>query len=958
MREIFQIDRPDLDFGIYRILNSREAKINDFLNNRLPQKIQEALSDSRQQNSVYSHLLTFFARYYDEGDFISQRRYQGNQYAIPYNGEEVVLHWANKDQYYTKSSENFSHYRFTLSDGKTVEFRLVEADTAKDNRKDSDKRVFVLAKSHEKIEIDENGDEIRTTIAPTELSDDGNYLTIRFCYQESKQKQSDCITQAVDTLKSDEICQKWTELFSLAPTEKNASRTLLEKHLTDYTAKNSKDYFIHKDLGGFLTNELDFYIKNELMNLANLQAAEAFSELEANFKLIKTFRAVALQIIDFLAQLENFQKKLWLKKKFVSQAYYLITLDKIDPKFYPQIAENQKQLDEWQRLFNFHYEQAVGFSQISAYPHLVVDTSLYPAEFQAELVFSLSDLDEQTSGVLIHSDNFQALNLLQARYKEQVKCIYIDPPYNTGGDGFIYKDNYKHSSWASLIHNRLTLAKPLLNQAGVFFQSIDDNEQSRLRFINEDVFGEGNFLNLFVKKNSGGQQDSKYYATIHEYLYSYAKSKNNFQAGREDKTEGNYPYLDKVTNLRYKTQLLRKWGDKSLRSDRPNLFYPIYFHQATNTFSLKRESLSDVEIYPMLDVNTEGRWRWSKETMIQNLNLLECKKIGNDYVAYEKIYENSGDSTKPFSTWIDNVDNSTGKTLIKNLFKFDIFSYPKATDYIAKIIKFSGNETNSLILDYFAGSGTTAHAVINLNREDGGSRKYILVEQGEYFDTVLKPRVQKVIYSENWKDGKPVKNDQGSFNGVSQIVKVLKLESYEDTLNNLQLQAGGLFDFSADVNEDYLLNYMLDIESRASLLSVNDFAKPFDYQLKIASDSAGAYQVQKIDLVETFNYLIGLRVKSIDDQRDKRGYVLVEGDLPNGESTLIVWRDMERLGYEDIATLFDKLGINPRDSRYDLIYLNGDHCIATVPADSDEGFNVGLKLRPIEPEFLGLMFDV
>ena len=261
-------------------------------------------------------------------------------------------------------------------------------------------------------------------------------------------------------------------------------------------------------------------------------------------------------------------------------------------------------------------------------------------------------------------------------------------------------------------------------------------------------------------------------------------------------------------------------------------------------------------------------------------------------------------------------------------------------------------------MDYFGGSGTTAHAVINLNREDNGNRQYILVEQGEYFDTVLKPRVQKVIYSENWKDGKPVPDKvSGSLNGVPQIVKVLKLESYEDTLNNLELRRSDLFDhLPENAQHDYLLHYMLNIESRDSLLNVSHFAKPFDYQLKIATNSAGAYDWQKVDLVETFNYLIGATVIGVDDKRSEQGFVAVECRLPSqhtDEKTLIFWRDCERIGYDELQQQFDRLGINPADSEYSQVYVNGDHTLETVWDGEQSG---SLKIRSIEAEFLALMF--
>ena len=250
--------------------------------------------------------------------------------------------------------------------------------------------------------------------------------------------------------------------------------------------------------------------------------------------------------------------------------------------------------------------------------------------------------------------------------------------------------------------------------------------------------------------------------------------------------------------------------------------------------------------------------------------------------------------------------------------------------------------------------------MINLNREDNGNRQYILVEQGKYFDTVLKPRVQKVIYSENWKDGKPVPSEKPSdgLNGVSQIVKVLKLESYEDTLNNLQLQRSDLLDsLPEQARHDYLLHYMLDIESRDSLLNVSHFAKPFDYGLNISSDSAGAYDWQKVDLVETFNYLIGAKVISVDDKRSEQGFVAVECRLPNqhaDEKTLIFWRDCERVGYDGLQKQFDRLGINPADSEYSQVYVNGDHTLETVWDGEQSG---SLKIISIEDAFLSLMFE-
>lgn len=408
LKEIFQIDRADLDFGIYKILNSRAEEIGNYLQNRLPEKIRAAFAEANQSQTaqwqneleelkntltkarvnpdispevkeleakiaaaqkggvqseaaVYSHLLTFFSRYYEAGDFISQRRYKGDTYAVPYSGEEVLLHWANKDQYYTKSGENFANYRFKLSDDgsddREVFFHLIAADTAKDNRKDNDAaRLFVLAKERTIAKEDENGDVCEETILPVaEVSDDlSGKKTLEICFEYAaapKGRKQDAENADTVTALRALIGEDWQAVWEKSPTEKNKDRTLLEKHLADYTAKNTADYFIHKDLGGFLRRELDFYIKNEVMNLDNIQDAHAFAHIENSLRQIQTLRAIAHELIDFLAQLEDFQKKLWLKKKFVAKSHWLITLNHIPDTMLEPVFANGKQLAAWQNLF-------------------------------------------------------------------------------------------------------------------------------------------------------------------------------------------------------------------------------------------------------------------------------------------------------------------------------------------------------------------------------------------------------------------------------------------------------------------------------------------------------------------------------------------------------------------------------------------------------------------------------
>ena len=849
-----------------------------------------------------------------------------------------MLHWANKDQYYTKSGESFSNYAFTLENGKKVQFRLVEADTAKDNRKDNEQaRVFALIEPQIKTETDENGDEIQTDILPFNIQ--GDLLTLRFEYKSvnKKEKQSDYITQALERIQNFAIPDEFQGIFKAMPTEKNKNRTLLEKYLTDYTAKNTADYFIHKNLGKFLNQELDFYIKNEVMNLDNIQDSTDFSHIEQNLQTIKILKTVAKEIIAFLAQLEDFQKKLWLKKKFVAGCHYLITLDHLTEAQVQAALDNPKQTAQWQALFNVNTSSLNVVELCKNYPHLVVDTALFEPKFQADVLNKLHDLDEKTNGLLIHSDNFQALNLLQERYKEQVKCIYIDPPYNLDKKkekDFLYKDKFKHSSWISFMWDRILKGNDLANDA-ILFASIDEHENLYFQSILNDVFGDLNFIaDLIWQNKTGGGNDSTHIAVEHEYIKCFSTNKELAE-----------PFFEP-----YKEDYLKRYKEK----DELGRFYWDTFKRKSGK-QYYAITCPDGKILEYDELGNPISWLRSKERFLSDLEIGDIKFEQKNDKSWSIFFKQRlPDGKKPRSILNNSGKTSDGSDEQLNLFKKIIFSNAKPSSLIKDLISYPSN--NDLILDYFGGSGTTAHAVINLNREDNGNRKYILVEQGEYFDSVLKPRVQKVIFAKEWKDGKP-QADNGVFGGASQIVKVLKLESYEDTLNNLELKqpVSDLFAQNEALQNDYLLHYMLDVESRDSLLNTQHFAKPFDYQLNIATTSAGAYEAKTIDLVETFNYLIGLRVSEINDKRET-GLVTVQGTNASGEKTLVIWRDCEKYDYDKLNRYLDSRDINPQDSEFEVVYINGDHNVPTVFTDSDDSVKT-LKVRSIEAEFLQRMFE-
>ncbi|HCG7072151.1 TPA: site-specific DNA-methyltransferase [Vibrio parahaemolyticus] len=1034
LKEIFQIDRPELDFGIYRILNARADEINDYLDNKLKAKIQSALADagnankadleqqlqaaikaatdagfepdkspkvqelkgqltaaasgaSEHENAVFSHLLTFFSRYYDNGDFISKRRYKGDTYAIPYAGEEVMLHWANKDQYYIKSGENFANYSFKLEDGRKVSFKLLAADTAKENRKDNDAdRRFVLIEPHTRTKLDENGEEyeqsyqavevVKTTDLINGESVENEELVIHFEYKAMKKgtKQDALVQAAITTILADsEVQQHWVELTKRAPTEKNPSRTELERHLTTYTQRNTADYFIHKDLSGFLTNELDFYIKNEVMNLDNVQNAEVFADIEKQLRMIQCLRMCACELIQFLSQLENFQKKLWMKKKFVVSADYSVSLDKLDERLFSEIALVDEQWEQWVKLGLVKANVNRTVEYIKANQGLIVDTSLLPSSLKSRIINQFDNIDQLVDGILVQSDNFQAIKLLQRKYNGRANVLYLDPPYNTDAGPILYKNGFRDSSWLALMEERLVQGKSLLSNDGIACVTIDDYELHNLAKLMEQVYEElAGTVAIRIKPS--GRPIPNGFALAHEYAL-FARNNDSISIRRLERTaEQLARYREKDEKGPFFWEMLRKAGGGASQKDRPTMCYPFilrtdgtlvlascHYDQSLEEYTNIQElGTNETLIWPARDDGTMGRWYLSRER-VQNM-VAELKAVQQEdgrYFIYYRRRPNEG--VQPLSFWSDAKYSATehGTALIKKMFgTSSAFSYPKSIYAVEDCLKVAGaGEKSSFVVDYFAGSATTGHAVLNLNRKDDGKRKFLLVEQGQYFDQVTKPRVLKAAFSSQWNDGLPQNNEYQSV-----ILKTVKLESYEDTLNNITLNkptfATDLFTQDNEkLNNDYLINYMLDVESEKSLLSTDSFRKPFNYEMEIAADSAGATERQAIDLVETFNFLIGLHVKSIESNVE-RGFVRIEGTLPTGERTLILWRDCDKIGYDKLNDYANRFDLYAKEQTFDVIYINGDHNVQTAfTVEGEDGEIVrSLKLRQIEPEFLSLMF--
>ena len=998
LRTMFQLDRGDLDFGLYRIMNLKAEEIIGFLDNDLlPQvrtalagntanrqaelekelakareqagglgvppettpkvidlerQLAEAKADAAAETDVYNHLANFFARYYNEGDFMSLRRYSGGgqpTYLIPYDGEEVKLHWANQDQYYVKSTENYASYVFTVGKGaekRRVRFEIAKADNEKDNIKEvgGRQRRFLLAES------ETTKPALSAVEGAVEL--DNGELVIRFehrplterekrSYPGSGSKQQDQINEAACKRILKVLEPDWLTLLApLAPTESNPDRTVLDKHLAVYTAKNSFDYFIHKDLGGFLRRELDLYLKTDVLNLDDLAMGDA-ARLNRALARMRAVRHVAGKIITFLAQIEDFQKQLWLKKKFVLETQYCVTLDRVPEALYAEIAANDAQHDEWVKLFaikeiegdltngNIGYTNPLTVRFLKANPFLVLDTRHFNRDFTDRLLAALSDagpLDEQMDGLLVHGENFQALNLLQASYREQVKCIYIDPPYNTGDNEFLYKDGYQSSSWASMISDRAHFARYLMKQDGLFFMQIGDEERARSRLLLDSIFPDRKntaVVRRGIKNVQAQFNDIARLSVGHDIIHIYAKT-----------PELRIPHLRQLHQM----EKLGKWDTFWRGTDRHTMRYNLFnqFPESGQWRWEEQRALSAVQNYEDYLARESSR-KTLDEWYVENLQAgvdLDFVRCNEDNVVQYYVPPQSHRLLS--DNWLD----------IPTAGAFAGFLTEKHLALLQRVITWN-TSVGERVLDYFAGSGTTGHAVINLNREDSGRRKYILMEVGHHFDTVLLPRMKKVVYSPDWKDGKPISRD-----GSTQFFKYVRLESYEDTLDSLEVmprssEQEGLLAQNPVLAEDYRLRYALGEETSGSAcLLGKHFADPFAYTLSIVRD--GVRQEAPVDLPETFNFLIGLRVES---RQRIDGVLTIIGTDAEGRRTLILWRNLNEMDNTALEAWF--LRHRPKfTGPLDLIYVNGDHTLNALER-SDEAWTA----KTIEPTLRELMFE-
>ncbi|SQE23724.1 adenine-specific DNA methylase [Campylobacter jejuni subsp. doylei] len=727
-KKAFYSKLEDCYLGV-KIKNSQNQAKNGFTNllvikEKYFQKIKDYLDTQKLYTDTYNKLYNFFSTYLNETGtpFFYDTPMYKNIYARVYsNSKDTSLFYKTQNLYYVKSDTIYNPLSLQSEDKKyTLNFLTDEYEQNADNNKS--KINFYLQNIQD--------DNINIKVINSKNHDGTNVF---------KQNSSEFSDVFLKTLKNAQINIKEEELKKLFKT---------------YKKQNEVDFFIHKNAKEFLKEQFDLWLFSYVNDSITDWTKEKIED-------INTLKQIAFKIINYIADFENELKAIWLKPKFAKNTHYVFSIDTI--KTYANNADEilksickdvnfKEQIAEWKELNFINDEFDIKTINDEKYKFLPFDTKYLSEENYYKLLSAFDNLDEILNGELVKADNFQALNSLMPKYQGKIDLIYIDPPFNTGSD-FDYKDKFQDSTWLSLMHNRLELAKEFLSDKGSFYLHLDHNANYRGRELLNDIFGEENFVNEIVWSYQGTGEPKIGFKNKHDYILFFSNK------------------LDK-----------------------------LYFNR----------------LETMEKISEFSKSKYNKED--ENGKYKEIKHSGGKiFKQYKK------DEMLMRSVWELPIINAQALERIK---EYKITQKPEAL--LQRIIKASSNE-NSIVFDYYLGSGTTIATAHKLKR------KWLGVEMGEHFYKVIIPRMKKVLNGFVCGISKEVEFKGGG------AFRYYELESYEESLENCE--------------------YKLDENSLIDYRKSRKFIKALKKGENICLDMK-AYD-KEFDIFLTMSNLLGLKIKNI-----------------------------------------------------------------------------------------------
>ncbi|MCL4497235.1 MAG: site-specific DNA-methyltransferase [Deltaproteobacteria bacterium] len=743
LRDVFIGAKIEGEGGFINLMRMKSAYYSQ-IEKLLKEDVEKALiKHSKFRDELFDKLYTFFSRYFTENGsiYFNSTPFHNNIYEKVYTDEkDVILFWKTQMLYYVKTDRIFRSMPVEF-DGLKCYFDASQIE----NKKANEKRTLIFELS--------------------EIREDGA-IVFNVKYSERGTKT-----------KTDEI------LKNLKKKNTGINEELLEKAFRIFEKQSEVDFFINKNAKEFLREQFKLWSYQYFWDGAKEWPEGRVNELQI-------LKDIAFKIIDFVSQFEDELVKIWNKPKFVKNSNYVITLDKIlDKKLIEKIKKHKNyplQIKEWEEL---------GINKDN--PKAPIDTR-YFKDLELEILGLFNDLDNQLDGWLIKSENYQALNTILPKFKEKVQAIYIDPPFNLdSSDQFLYRTNYKDANWATLLENRLKLAKNILDEKGSIFVRCDYNGNWIVRCLMDNIFFKDNFRNeIIVKRTRTLKGESKRFATSQDTLFFYANS------------------IDKLDFFGFRTLKPEKewqWVDMHLPGTRKDedLLWRNFFGKDIKAPEGRRWTLSQEALENAI---SQGLVKMDEKSGMPKF-LTKYETLGTDWL------DISGYS----QTWDFTTENS--EVLLNRVIK----SVTKNSDFI---------------FDFFAGSGTTTAVAHKLGR------KWIGVEMGEHFYSVVLPRMKKALAYDKSGISKDIKEYQGGG-----FFKYYELEQYEEALANCKYGDGDMFTSpSKTPYQEYV--FMKD-EKLLSTLEI-------DYEnSKVNIDLSKLYP--DIDIAETLSNLTGKWIKAIKD---------------------------------------------------------------------------------------------
>ena len=780
------------------------------------------------EEELYNKLYTFFKKYFSESGsiYFSYTPLQERVYERIYRDDkDVMLFWKTHMLYYVKTERLYQNMDFQDEDNLIwYHFDVSELE----HKKNNEKKELVF----------EYEDSFR---------EDTRKIFFKVKYAENGSK-----TKTEDILKK---IKKTTRDFGGYKEEE------LKRALGIFRKQSEVDYFINKNARAFLREQFSLWIKTYVFD------DESVFE-EKRLKQMKALRDVAYNIIDLVSQFEDELVKIWNKPKFAHSANYVLTLDKIEEKdavLLRKLLRNKgvsQQIKEWQALGmcneKFNISEVIKDKKLSEqWKYLPLDTQ-YFKNFEYDILALFDDLDNQLDGWLIHSENYQALNTLRGKFYKKVKYIHIDPPYNAKHSEISYVNNYKSASWLSFMKDRIELSLKYLVNNSCFMCHIDEHEYERLKLLFDNFNLENIGTVIWDKRNPMG--GSNQIANQHEYVICRTKGKLKLQAKKENgkfilnkakeliKENGN------KVDIRTKSEF-KKWvqSQKKLSGgesafceidDNGKVFQTVHM-------GAPEQRTDNKYFVPIVHPVTK------KPCPVPKSGWSNTPKFMQKLLENDELYFGIDEKTQPrrkshltdmligeFPSLI--YSGSKGKRDADSLgFNFQ-YNHPVSL-YDTLLFSVEVKE-NEIVLDFFGGSGTTAHSVLNQNKMDGARRKYLLIElEKNNFNMAIIPRIKKVSFTDKWKEGKA----QDGGKGYSNFFKYYELEQYEESLRNTKYEDKGAL--PKDIYHQYL--FFKDLKLADEVINMDEKSRSIKVDLTQLHS--------KIDIPETLSFLTGKFIKQI-----------------------------------------------------------------------------------------------